>query len=456
MNAEIARLKLTSFAKACLDAFQRLSRRTRVVIASTLLLCLACIAAWASMTRGLSYDPSKECRIVKIGEAKSIVSNGENSYPGTVRAFTKVNLFFRVGGPVVEVDFQVGDKVKKGQVLMRIDPRDFERRVEALNHQVAQEEAKFAAMKSGDRPEDKEIALRDLAAATARFEKAKIDFDRADKLYEKDACSKAQYDEAKSSFLVAEADFASFKERLAKSNIGSRKEDIDAEKANLEAVKTQMKIAEDALSDTVLTAPFDGIITKRCLENHEMAQAFSPVIAMQDIDLVKIDVDVPETCLFSLDSLRGRKFSVSFNASPGAKYEAVLEEYDTDANAATRTYTLTMHMRQSGNLKVLPGMTAEVSGDFLQENADSARVVVPSSAVVRSPSLEKDLVWLVAPDGKSVIKREVNTAEASGVDGMIVAEGLKPGDRIVIAGGSFLEDGMIVRQLDFHKGLEVK
>lgn len=438
-----------------LSCGRRRKRLTALAGLATLSLCVAAVAL-ANMKKAPQDDAMKEGRVVKIGEAKAVCGGRDDAYPGTVRAFTKVNLFFRVGGPIVDVNFQVGDKVKKGQALMRLDPRDFERRVESLRHQVAQEEAKFSAMKNGDRPEDREIAQKELAAATARFEKAKFDYGRAEKLYKSDVYSKAQYDEAKSSFLVAESDFAAYRQKLAKSTIGSRQEDLDAEAANLAAVKTQLKIAEDSLSDTVLSAPFDGIITKRLLENHEMAQAYAPALTIQDINLVKIDVDVPETSLSSLDALRGKRFAVSFSSKPGVKYEAVLEEFSTDADAATRTYALTMHMRQPGDFAVLPGMTAEVSGMFRPETGEAAGVTVPSAAIVRKPGSDVDLVWKLGADGKSVVRRTVKASGIAGARDALVSEGLAPGERIVVAGGNFLEDGMTVRQLDFCKGSGVK
>lgn len=458
MNASIEKLVLQ--VKAGMGKSLIFAKRRRLLAISTLVAILLCgsAIALASMRKPHADDSMKEGHVVKIGEARAPGAARTTAYPGTVRAFSKVNLFFRVGGPIVEVNVQPGDKVRKGQILMRIDPRDFERKVEALTHQVAQEEAKFAAMKNGDRPEDREIAQKELAAATARFDKAKFDYNRAEKLYNSDVYSKAQYDEAKSSFLVAESDFAAYKQKLAKSTIGSRSEDIDAEEANLKALKTQLKIAGDALSDSVLPAPFDGIVTKRLLENHEMAQAYVPVITAQDISLVKIDVDVPETSLSSLETLRGRKFAVSFSSRPGESCEAELKEFSADANAATRTYSLTLHMRQPGGFAVLPGMTAEVSGEF-QDEAAAERTkgaIAPSSAIVRKPGSDKDIVWLLGADGKSVFKREVKTFGIIGPEDVLVEEGLKPGERIVVAGGAFLEDGMTVRQLDFHKGVDVR
>lgn len=446
--------RLERFLRGARGRFLRRSKRPKAIaLGVALLLCFASGAVLASMRKAPASESMKEARAVKIGAAQPLGASRFGSYPGTARAFTKVNLFFRVGGPIVETAFQIGDKVRAGQVLMRIDPRDFERKVETLERQVAQEAARLAAMKSGDRPEDKEIASKELAAATARFDKATFDFKRAEKLYGADVFSKAQYDEAKSSFVVAESEFAAYKQRLAKSNIGSRQEDIDAQEASLAAVKTQLKIAEDALSDSVLRAPFDGIVTKRFLESHEMAQAFAPVLTMQDIDTVKIDVDVPESGLLSLDGLRGRKFQVSFNSRPGKPCEAVLEEYSADANAAGRTYTLTVRMRQPGDFTVLPGMTAEVSGDFISGSAgpEPEGALVPSSAVVRKPGLDKDLVWVLGADGRSVARREVKPLGLAGSD-MMRVEGLSPGARVVVAGGSFLEDGMSVRQIDFHKG----
>jgi len=111
-------------------------------------------------------------RPVKVMTVGGAAGGGELTFPGRVAAGQQVDLAFRVGGPLIALPVQEGEKIAKGQVVARIDPRDFSIRVDS---------------------------------AQAQFDKAEADIERLSALYEKDAASKAQLDQARAARDVARA-----------------------------------------------------------------------------------------------------------------------------------------------------------------------------------------------------------------------------------------------------------
>ena len=141
-------------------------------------------------------------------------------YPGIVIASQQAKLAFRVGGPLIQVAVKPGDNVKKGQVLMQIDPRDFEDNIRVLEAQ--------------------------LAGAESQQDRAQRDFDRAQTLFEQQVSATADFDRAKSAF--------------------------DSASAGVQSLKAQLQIARHKLKDTTLRAPYAGTITTQSAEGYEMIE----------------------------------------------------------------------------------------------------------------------------------------------------------------------------------------
>ena len=226
---------------------------------------------------------------------KSVSEVGMVSFPGRAQASREATLFFRVSGPLINVNVKPGDTVKKGQVLMRIDPRDYVRRVAGIETRIAATQAQFQKMKNGARKEDINILEQNILVAESMVKLAEKEYHRHNNLLDEHAVSEQLFEKAENTWLTAKAKLKSLRQQLKRDKTGARKEDILATRAQLDGLRTELNIAQDQLADTQLKAPFDGIITAQFLENHEMARAGMPVLAIHDISVVEIPVDVPES-----------------------------------------------------------------------------------------------------------------------------------------------------------------
>lgn len=177
----------------------------------------------------LLFSASAQAQVVKLAKVEQANAAAAGVYAGKVKAVDHANLFFRVGGPIVSQKLVLGQNVKKGDVLMRLDDRDYRRQIEQISNSI-----------------EAEKAVNELAVKT---------LDRTQKLIENGYASKQRLDAAQSV--------------------------KDASDAKIKSAEAALKIARDKLADTYLKAPFDGRITQLLAQENEVAQAYHPVAVLQ-------------------------------------------------------------------------------------------------------------------------------------------------------------------------------
>lgn len=261
---------------------------------------------------------------------------------GQVEA-VRVSAGTRVGGRVSEVLVDEGDRVERGDVLVRLEADEAQAVLAAARAKLAQAEATLAKLKAGARPKEirqaeavaeqarqqYEIALaatrpEDLAAsaaledaARAQRDQAKSDFERVERLYEADAAPKQRYDEARHALEAAEAQLEAARERrkLAKEGArheeieaaraaadqaeaalellreGARKEDIAAAKALRDAAAADMERAEVTLREMTVTAPGAGVVDALDIHPGDLVRP-GPVVTVVDVDNLEVMVYV--------------------------------------------------------------------------------------------------------------------------------------------------------------------
>jgi multidrug efflux system membrane fusion protein len=329
---------------------------------------------------GKKEEPVKKevVRPVKTLTIQTTGTSALRSYPGEVRASRRVDLAFKVAGPLIELPVEEGQDVKKGKLIARILPRDFKTRLDQ---------------------------------AKARALEAEQQYQRYRDLYVKKQVSKADFDKYKSQRDVSVA---------------------------------QQEDAQNALKDTYLKAPFTGTIAKRYVENFEEVQAKQPIVFLQDISKVELLLNVPES---EMATVRGKieadAFAL-FPTAPGKRFPLDLKEFSTQADPQTQTYQVVLVMPQPKEVNILPGMTGTVEIEIKSRATDAPQIVIPAIAVL-GDSDGSAYVWRVDEKAKTVHKLPLKVGEMTGSENIVVNEGLKGGEIIVVAGGTKLEEGMQVR-----------
>ena len=355
-------------------------------------------------------QPEPEPEIIRpVRTIKLQGSNEEFSrkYFGTVQGGKRADLSFRVSGTLNNIYVDNGASVKKGTLLATLDPRDFRTRISQAQSSLSQ--------------------------AQAQHKNAQADFKRYENLYKQKVIAKAQYD--------------------------TYKTQVDVAKSAVNAANANLKSVRDALKDTELRAPFDGIIADRTVENFQDVTAKQTIFILQDLSELEIVFNIPDNDILiapvpKVHSLKDLKthselFTIEarFEAIPDRTFNLKLKEIATQATAAN-TYPVTALMPAQDNVRILPGMAATVELNYIGENSkpeDNNKFSLPTVAILNEG--DKNFVWRFE-NGK--VKKIPVTLGAIHNDSTIevISEGLKGGDVIVTAGVNFLHEGQNVRLLE--------
>lgn len=248
--------------------------------------------------------------------------------------------------------------------------------------------------------------------------------------------------EAKARELEAEQQYQRYKELYAKRQVS--KADFDRYRASRDVARARLEDAQNALKDTTLVAPFDGVIAKRYVENFEKVQAKQPIAFLQLIDQLEILIDVPELLMAQFRQTGNIEVVAEFDAAAGNKYPITVKEFSTDADPATQTYQVVLAMAQPEEANILPGMTAKVTASASEGYDVGSKITIPAIAVLNDAG-NQAYVWVFDSSSKTVSKSPVKIGPLEGSKNVVVEEGLEGGEVIVSAGITKLRDGMAVR-----------
>ncbi len=312
------------------------------------------------------------------------------TFSGTARAGIETQLSFRVAGKVDRVDVEVGDGVRAGQPIARLDQEDY---------RIAVRQAEAT-----------------LAQAQAASRNAEADLDRVRGLWESHNASQGELDAATAGAQSARAQ-------------------VDGAQQSLEA-------AQRRLAYTVLSAPVDGAIASVDVEINENVAQGQSVVLLTSGASPEVEVAIPGVLISGIRE--GDRVSVRLDALPGRSFEAVVTEVGVASTAGTTTFPVTV--RLVGETRdVRPGMAADVTFRFETEGAVE-RIFLPTHAV--GADREGRFVFVLkasGEDGVAVVRRvPVEVGQLTG-EGLEIVSGLTPGQPVVTAGMRRLHDGQRVR-----------
>jgi RND family efflux transporter MFP subunit len=376
-----------------------------------------------------------------------VVTAGEEPHirflPGKVEASRKVELAFQVSGLLVQLPVKESQKVAKGEVIAQVRQDEFQARLKTVQGQLDQARAALAALRSGERPEQRLRLEAQVRAAAAKLANAKTEFERYAGLIKVNAASRADYERHATNYRVAQEEHQAAVQMLEKGMI-ARQEDIEAKEAEVRALEGRVVEASIQLEDTTLRAPYDGIIAKRFVEPNQNVQAKAPVVKFQDVDEVDVIVDVPETVMATIRSADVVRLVAEFTSAPGIEFPVQIREIAQRADPTTQTFRVRVAMKEPTDVNLLPGMSATVALTYRRAQVLGDRTLVPISAIAKESNGEQ-VAWVIGPD--DTVKRrpvKVGAAESGRIE---IVQGLKAGDRIAVAGVAFLREGMKVRDL---------
>lgn len=322
---------------------------------------------------------------------------------GTVRARTASVISAKVMGYVREVHVQVGDRVRQGQVLVRLDSRD-------LDASWRQAQAALAEARSAV-PE----AENAVAAAKAGLELAQVTFRRMEDLFRKRSISNQEFDEASAKLKLAQANY-----EMAQ----SRRRQLDSK---IQQAEQALQAAAVARSYAEITAPFDGVVTEKSVEPGNLAAPGTPLLVLERAQSYRLEVPVEES---RWNAVRlGQPVSVRLEAL-NRILEGRVAEIAPGVDAAARSFVVKID---------LPAVEGLRSGLFARAVFPLGRrklLAVPASAVLTRGQLTA--VYVV--EDQRARLRLVTLGNRAG-DRVEVLSGLSEGDLVIAPVPTGLTEG---------------
>jgi RND family efflux transporter MFP subunit len=332
--------------------------------------------------------PEKEVvRPVKVMKVSYFQDDLGKGYPAVTKADKEAEISFRVGNaPIIKSNIIEGNKVEKGGLIAAIDPTDFE------------------------------IAVQ---SAKARYNQAKAESDRYERLWKKGSVSKNDY----------ERKYANFKE-----------------------AQSAYEKAKNNLAYTKVYAPFTGYYGPKLADIGDVIKPYQPITKLFDLSRIEVETTIPEQLAVNFRYFD--KYQVIFDVYPEKVFSATLKEMEktpTPEGFKLHLYLDHKNTPQS-EYKISAGMSCRVNIIMGKGAGEGNDIIVPTAAVVESDTESVPSVWVVTKD-YTVKRQHVSLDGFSGRDHIKIKSGLKPGQTIVVAGAKRLVEGQKVSILDqknFH------
>ena len=310
---------------------------------------------------------------------------------GNIHAEQRVIINSEVVGQVTDVEVREGDTVKSGDLLARIDSREYQLEVEELEAEISVAEEEFKKAVEGLRPEEKEKLLARVRVNESALGLAIKEQDRFQKLVKDGVTAQSILDEVDDRVRQAE-------ERLREGKAAfeaakqSRHEDIEQLKAEGKGIVKRLEKAQLDLSKTLILAPFGGVVINKKIEEGAFVQAGSPVFEMVSSARLKAVLEMPQAYRNKLNKLKGIDFWVK---ELGLKFKGRGDlRVIPDADIYSGNIRVQMELHRPNSV-LFPGLTLVGIMNFgVRENV----MHVPSVALVIS---ENGTVVYVVKEGKA-------------------------------------------------------
>jgi len=307
---------------------------------------------------------------------------------GEIHARQESTLAFRVGGNLIRRSVDVGDRVKRGEVLAELDPGDLRLQAQATQAQ--------------------------LAAAQAELARAGADRARYAKLAEQQLVSRSSLDAQNAAYAAAAG--------------------------QARAIRAQSEVARNQSAYTQLRAPRDGVIATREAEAGQVVAAGQTIFTLAGDAGREVVIALPESSV--RDFSVGQPVLVELWNAPGKRLPGTIREIAPAADPQARTYAARITLAGAAADAVQLGQSARV---YVQSGVDQA-LGIPLSAVQRDTN-GTSAVWVVNPTTRKLHLTPVRLG-AFGTDGVPVLAGVSTGDWVVTAGGHLLREGQSVAPVD--------
>lgn len=412
----------------------------KVIVAAAIVIVAACAFLWWRKSPASMVEETAATSTSKVarGSIRQTVQ-----CTGPIVSNLEVEIKCRASGEVIKLPFDISAPVKKGDLLLELDPVDQERQVQQAQATLAASEARLAQAENALIIAEKDLAVaRQKAAALdsarARAADAKAKAKRQEELLDKKFSSPEESETARTAAVAAEQDLLVAEANLAdiatqEQELETRRQDIKLYKAQLESNRIALALAQRQLGYTKVYAPIDGVVADRKVQIGQIISSGvtnigggTTVLLLSDVSKIFVlaAVDESNIGLVALD----QPVEITVDAYPRMKFEGRVDRIGVKGLNTSNVVTFEVRVEVLSDKKNLLklAMTANVT-IVVADKSDV--LMVPVTSIVREKA--DTFVQLAKGDGSAGEKRPVQTGISDGVNIEIVS-GLQEGEEVVV------------------------
>ncbi len=390
-----------------------------------------------------------EVQVTRAAAESTDVGGIVLSASGYIVAHHKINVNSKVTGRVAWIGVEKGDKVKEGQVLVRLEDNEFRAQYEQAKGATENARAYLDELQHGSRPEEIQQAQHNLDEARATLVNDKITLDRTRELVAGGVMAKQNLDDATAKFDSDQQRVNSLEKTFQLAQLGPRAEEIARAKGGLLQAEGQEAYAKSWLDATVIRSPVNGTILERTAEKGELiTSGFASgaeggpqgeVVALADLNDIQVELDIAQDDFAKLGP--GQKALVTVDAFPDRKYKGEIAQISPEANRQKATVQVKVQILNPDEY-LRPEMNSTVkflAGEKKDANTQPSGVFVPTTAVHDHDG--KKVVFL-AFNGRALMREVQVLSQRSG--GLVV-QGLVGGENVITSAPETLKDGSKIK-----------
>jgi len=444
--------------------------RNRRSIAYTALIALTVVVTAVGCRKSAGSPESNannQPLIVDITAAEAVVKPIPTYFEatGNLASDEHTDVAASVAGKIVQVNFDVGSFVQKGDVLVRLDDRDARIRLDQLQSQlqqsqssVGQAEAQVEQARANVRQAQAQLGLdengkfvigqvAEVGSAKANLDLAEAEYTRSSRLLETGDISRSQFDQrktnrdqARSAYQTAlnsaNQRFAAI--RTATAQVQTAEAGVKAAQAAVKATQSQVAAAQKGVGDTTVLAPISGYVSERVANPGEYISPNTPnskIATIVRTSTLRMKIDVPEQSIGKIST--GQSISLQTTAYPDRNFAGTIARVSPSLVTTARTLTVEAEVPNTEGL-LKPGQFATVR---IAQLKPEPAVMIPMKAV-RTDG-DNNRVFVIKDGAAHEKLVQLGTVE----DDMVqVKQGLVEGDMVATSNLNALIDGILVRQ----------
>jgi RND family efflux transporter MFP subunit len=330
---------------------------------------------------------------------------------GSLMAHAQATLSAKVPGRVQSVEVDLGSRVRRGDLLVQTEPRDYELRVRQAAAALAQARALLGLPLEGEQDQVDPAQVSTVKEARAVLDEAKANLERVTQLSQEKIISQSQVDTAQSAYLVALNRYQDAQEKVRQ------------QQAMVVQRRAEYEIARQQLADTTLVAPFDGGIQERQADVGEYLTVGSPMVTLVRLDPLRLRVEVSEREARQVRLNQAVRLTLEGDTNI---YHGTVQRLSPALNETTRMLIVEADIHNDGRLH--PGSFARAE---IVTAPDSTALAIPTNTVVTFAGLEKAFI---VRDHKAV-ERRIITGQTN-QNWVEVISGLSAGEAVILNPGN--------------------